>query len=146
MVLGLAWNSWQHGFTGGFLLALAGLGTGLALLLPLYALRIMGAGDVKLMAAVGAFLGLPDVLFAIVWSFIAGGVAAIAFALYHRSSRRMAANVAAIVQWMAFAAMAGVRPAPELAGRRASIGKLPYAVSIAAGTTGWLLARLAGLA
>ena len=42
----------------GFVTALQGLATGLAAFLPLYLLRLMGAGDVKLMAMVGAFLGL----------------------------------------------------------------------------------------
>ncbi len=37
--------------------ALAGLGLGLLIMLPLYMLRALGAGDVKLMAMVGAFLG-----------------------------------------------------------------------------------------
>ena len=47
--------------------------TGLALLLPLWLLRVMGAGDVKLMAAVGAVVGVPGVLYAVLWSFIFGG-------------------------------------------------------------------------
>ncbi len=123
----------------------AGLATGFALLLPLYLLRVMGAGDVKLMAAVGAVVGVPAVLHAVLWSFIVGGVAAIGYALSQRVTRRMASNVAAIVQSMAFAAMAGLRPTPALAAR-ASVGKLPYALSIAAGTISWLVARQLGFA
>lgn len=141
----IIYNTWAHGFMAGLLPALAGMAAALALLLPLYALRIMGAGDVKLMAMVGTFLGLPDLLYATVWTFIAGGIAAVSFALYHRTARRMTANVADIAQSMAFAALVGVRPTAELP-RRASVGKLPYAASIAAGTIGWLLARLAQLA
>jgi prepilin signal peptidase PulO-like enzyme (type II secretory pathway) len=39
----------------GFWQALAGFGIGLAALLPMYLMRMLGAGDVKLMAMVGAF-------------------------------------------------------------------------------------------
>jgi len=122
----------------GLLWALAGLASGLVLLLPLYALGVMGAGDVKLMAAVGAFLGLPEVLFAVLASLIAGGIAAVAFSLYRRAFGRMAGNVAEIVQSMAFAVIAGQRPASVMAGRL-SVGDLPYGVSIAAGTLAWLV-------
>jgi prepilin peptidase CpaA len=145
MLFGLLYNAVAHGFTAGLLPALAGLAVGLVLLLPLYVLRVMGAGDVKLMAAVGAVLGAPAILYAVVCTFIAGGAAALLFALYHRSAQRMTGNVMEIVQHMAFAAMVGVRPT-RAAPTRASVGKLPYAMSIAAGTIGWLVARLAGFA
>jgi prepilin peptidase CpaA len=145
MAFGLLYNAAVHGLVSGLLPALAGLAAGLALLLPLYALRIMGAGDVKLMAMVGAFLGISQISQVVLCTFIAGGIAALVFAIWHRAVRRMTANVADIAQSMAFAAIVGVRPTPELS-RRPSIGKLPYAVSIAAGTIGWLLAGLAGLA
>jgi len=146
MAFGLIYNSviaqtWHDGL----LSALAGLGVGLVVLLPVYALRVMGAGDVKLMAMVGAFVGLPDILGAVLYSLIVGGVAAVGFALYHRALRRMTANIMDIVQSMAFAAVVGSRPTPALSGR-ASIGKLPYGVSIAVGTIAWLGARLFGLA
>lgn len=147
---GMAWGLLYHAtrdtsVATGLLTSAGGLGTGFALLLPLYALRVMGAGDVKLMAAVGAVLGLPGVLHAVLWSFIVGGVAAIGYALSLRMSRRMASNVAAIVQSMAFAVLVGQRPTAALAGR-ASVGKLPYALSIAGGTIGWLVARQLGFA
>src|SRR5438270_8875690 len=57
MVLsGLAYNAWIGGW-GGFSAALVGMCVGLACLLPLYSVGGMGAGDVKLMAGVGAWLG-----------------------------------------------------------------------------------------
>lgn len=140
---GLLYNTAAHGLAAGLLPALAGLVAGLALLLPLHALRVMGAGDVKLMAAVGAFLGISQIAYAVLFTIIAGGIAAFLFALYHRAVRRMTGNVADIVQNMAFAALAGIRPAATAG---TSVGKLPYAVSIAAGTITWLFAGLAGFA
>lgn len=146
MLLGLAWNTAAASAPHmGFLLALGGLAAGLALLLPLYALRVTGAGDVKLMAMVGAFLGLPEILYAVVCTLIAGGVVAVVFALYRRAFRRMTGNVIEIMQSMTFAALAGYRPTPGLAGLT-SIGKVPYGVSIAVGTLAWLAVRQLGYA
>lgn len=137
MVFGLLYNTAAHGFMAGLLPALGGLGIGLVLLLPLYALRVMGAGDVKLMAMVGAFIGSSEILYAVLFTFVAGGVAALTFAVYRRALRRMAGNVVDIVRFMAFAAVAGFRPEPAVA-RRTSIGKLPYGISICVGTIAWL--------
>jgi len=61
--------------------ALLGLLVGLVLMLPGHVIGATGAGDVKLMAAVGAVVG-PDVIFrAFLYSAVAGGVLAIAVAL-----------------------------------------------------------------
>lgn len=58
----------------GLLMALGGLGVGLAMLLPLYALRVMGAGDVKLLGVAGAFLGPQGALIAGLMTLVAGAV------------------------------------------------------------------------
>lgn len=146
MVFGLIYNTAAAAtWTDGLLGAAAGLGVGLLVLLPVYVLRVMGAGDVKLMAMVGAFVGFPDILHAVLFSLIVGGIAAVGFALHRRAFRKMSENVFDIVQSMAFAAMVGNRPTPALSGR-ASIGKLPYGVSVAVGTIAWLAARLFGIA
>src|SRR5580692_4136504 len=56
MVAGLAWGLYSSGWSGlGH--AAAGLGLGFAMYFPLYLLRARGAGDVKLLAAVGAISG-----------------------------------------------------------------------------------------
>lgn len=62
--------------TGGYglLMCLAGLCVGLTMLMPLYALGAMGAGDVKLLGVAGAFLGPAGALFAGLATFIAGAV------------------------------------------------------------------------
>jgi prepilin peptidase CpaA len=146
MVLGLAWNTAVASAPlSGVMWALGGLAVGLVVLLPFYAVRVMGAGDVKLMAAVGAFLGFPGILYAILFTFIAGGILALMFALAHRSAGRMAANVGQIARYVAFGAMTGVRSAvPLTAGP--SIGKMPYGISIAIGTTAYVVAQQLGYA
>lgn len=71
--------------------ALVGMILGLLLMLPGYALGATGAGDVKLMAAVGAIVGPPLVLSAFVCTSLVGGVLAIVVALRRR---RFAATLA----------------------------------------------------
>lgn len=63
MVFGLAGHAWQHGLQG-LLFSLFGLLVGLGLFLCLHLLGSVGAGDVKLMAAVGALVGPEDALLA----------------------------------------------------------------------------------
>lgn len=46
----------------------------------LYTQRLMGAGDAKLMAAVGLFVGFPDILRLCLWVFMAGGLLALFWA------------------------------------------------------------------
>jgi prepilin peptidase CpaA len=127
----------------GALYALAGAAVGLCALLPLYMLRMLGAGDVKLMAMTGAFLGTYDTLYALVFVLATGGAVALAFAVAHRVSGRLLANVRLIVTALAVSAVAGTRPV-ALAGMR-SAGRIPYALSICLGTAGFLVARQAGL-
>lgn len=127
----------------GAALALGGWGTGLVIMLPFYALGIMGAGDVKLMAMVGAFLGPYQTLQAVLFTCIAGGVAAIVFAIHRRRLGHMLANVRAAAQGIAVSGIAGVRPSGTIdAGQ--SIGKLPYGVCICAGTVAQVLAHQLG--
>ena len=71
--------------------SLAGLVLGLLLMLPGYALGATGAGDVKLMAAVGAIVGPALVLSAFICTSLAGGVLAIAVAIRRR---RLASTLA----------------------------------------------------
>jgi prepilin peptidase CpaA len=117
--------------------ALGGAATGLACTLPFYALRVMGAGDAKLMAAVGAFTGFPAVLGALVYVFMAGGLAAIVFAIRRRALKRLAVNVGHATQGLLYGALAGVRGTAAVP-QAASVGKLPYGIAICAGTLAWL--------
>ncbi|AIY42958.1 Type IV prepilin peptidase TadV/CpaA [Collimonas arenae] len=127
----------------GFLWAIEGLLLGLFMMLPFYALRATGAGDVKLMAMVGAFIGVPHIFYAVIFTFLAGGIAALGFALFHRTLGRMLNNVRSIVQVMTLSAIGGTRPDAGMAASN-SVGKLPYGVSIGIGTVGYMVARQLG--
>jgi prepilin peptidase CpaA len=61
--------------------ALAGLLLGLALMLPGHVIGATGAGDVKLFAAAGTLLGPVGVVFAFLYTALAGGLLAIIVAL-----------------------------------------------------------------
>lgn len=120
----------------GFMSAVGGLALGLAALLPMYLLRAMGAGDVKLMAMVGAFLGPDDVIGAILATFLAGGVLSVGYAWKNGVLRRTLQNIRIIVFSGAVKLAGGSVPTLEDAPKTA--GKFPYAVAIAVGTLGYL--------
>lgn len=95
----------------------------------LYMLRWLGAGDVKLVSAVGFFTGYPSILMVTLGIFFAGGVLALAWGAWtsqllpawanlHALWRRMLGQPMASTPWPRFI------PTPE---------RLPYAIAIAAG-------------
>src|SRR5690242_564869 len=80
-----------HGYMGGLSgvgLSLAGWAVGLALFFPFFALGGLGAGDVKLLAAVGALVGPLPAVWVALFTMIAGGVMAILVASYSGYLRR----------------------------------------------------------
>ncbi|MES2481558.1 MAG: A24 family peptidase [Pseudomonadota bacterium] len=146
-VPGMAWGlyfSAIHGVSvgAGLLSGALGLATGLLMLLPLFALRVLGAGDVKLMAMVGAFLGALATFKALLVIGIVGGVAALLFAVSHRALGQLAVNARDIVQSAALPGVGLWRPGVS----GPSIGKLPYGISIALGTVVFLVLRQLGFA
>jgi len=121
---------------------LAGLGSGLAVMLPLYLLRATGAGDVKLMAMVGTFIGAPATLAAALCTFAAGGLLSLVFMFGRGVAAQALANVRFLLtDWMV---RAGSGQGAGLAPLHATAARLPYGVAIAAGTAASLLWHPAG--
>ena len=116
----------------GFLKSLAGWTVGLALLLPIYAMRAMGAGDVKLMAMIGAFVGPQAVVAVALLSMVAGGVLALLVAVFKGQVVQVVTNVYQIAMHSVFRALAGA--GVRVDSPAAPTGKLAYAIAIAAGT------------
>lgn len=69
---GVAVSVWRYGAPG-VILALAGAALGLLMLLPFYAVRAIGAGDVKLLAALGALVGPQALVSVALYAAVAGG-------------------------------------------------------------------------
>lgn len=111
---------------------LTGLLAGGAVLMPLYLLRACGAGDVKLMAMVGSFIGAPAVLTTALYTLIAGGLLSLAFMLGRGVAAQTLANVRfMLTHWMVNARTGqGVRLEPL----QHTAARLPYAVAISLGT------------
>ncbi|OXI78179.1 peptidase A24 [Burkholderia sp. AU33423] len=129
-----------HGVVAGALGWLAGAATGFGMLLPFYVLRGMAAGDVKLMLAIGAWVGAEMTFYIVLATFLAGGIGAIAVALLRGRMRQMWANVHALIALRSRGASAEAAGGPV---EIASVGTLPYGVAIAAGTLGMLFASCA---
>lgn len=136
MVLsGLIYSTSVDGWAG-LGAGLLGMLVGLACLLPLYAVGGMGAGDVKLMAGIGAWLGVEITFYAFCVSTVVGAVMAVLMVLYRRSFHKHYANFMLILtEWMQ------VKDPRELAKiaaeRKPSMLLLPYGIPICIGSIGY---------
>ena len=118
--------------------ALAGWAVGCALFLPFFLLGGMGAGDVKLLAALGAWLGPSTILFVALYAGVAGGVMAVMVSLARGYMKQLFTNLWGL---LIFWRIAGLQPMPGLTLRTASSPRLPYALPISAGTVAALWFR-----
>lgn len=78
----------MNGFMGLGFMAL-GFAAGILFFLPIYLTGLLGAGDVKLIGIVGAFLGLHQMLVSAVLIFLVGGLISLFMLGRHRSSRHL---------------------------------------------------------
>lgn len=110
--------------------AIAGGLVGGAAFLIFFLVHAMGAGDVKLITAVGCFVG-PSVIIEILFaSAIAGGIFAIFCALWQGRLRTVLGNVVDLIK---FHAAVGAEVHPRLNLSNPQAVRLPYGVAIAAG-------------
>jgi prepilin peptidase CpaA len=110
--------------------ALVGLLAGLLVFFPFFALGAMGAGDVKLMAALGAWLGWQPAIQVALYGAVAGGVLALALAMWRGYLRTAMRNILALVRYWA---VVGIKPLPELTLEAGTGLRLPYALPIMVG-------------
>ena len=101
--------------------ALVGVAVGLVCFFPLFALRVMGAADVKVFAILGAWCGAP----ALLWLWIAASLAAAVHALW----------VMLLSRTSVIALYRRATPSTTLGGRRAT----PYAAFLVTPAAIWLL-------
>jgi len=94
--IGVAYAAWG---IGGLSIgaSLAGLALGLALMLPGHLIGATGAGDVKLFAAVGAFIGPVHILSAFLYTALAGGGLAVLISIMRRRLRQTVGSTARLI-------------------------------------------------
>jgi prepilin peptidase CpaA len=118
---------------------LAGWAVGVLLFLPLFALRAMGGGDVKLLAAFGAWLGPSLVFWVAVYGAIAGGLLAVPLLIWRGQLGTTIVNAAGIVShWR----RAGLKPHPEATLDNPEAVRMPYALPLALGALATLWLRV----
>lgn len=110
-----------------------GMATGFFLLLPLYLLRGMAAGDVKLIAMVGAFAGAWPTVQICFATFVLGGLMAVLIVSWQGNWHACWRNLRQLL-WPLMARTAGLPLAPVPLARQASVGNMPYGLAIALGT------------
>jgi prepilin peptidase CpaA len=117
----------------GLMYSLVGTAVGLGLLLPAYAIGGMGAGDVKLLAGIGAWVWGAVTLWAFALSAIVGGVIAVGMVLVQRRWGKHQTQF-----WMICNEILTVKDPEKLsaiaAERKSSMMLLPYGIPIAIGT------------
>jgi prepilin peptidase CpaA len=117
----------------GLLWSVLGTIVGLGLLMPAYIIGGMGAGDVKLLAGVGAWVGSTTTFYAFCVSAVFGGVIAVAMVLYRRAWQHHRDQF-----WTIVNEVTTIRDADQLsaiaAERKSSMLLLPYGIPIALGT------------
>jgi prepilin peptidase CpaA len=133
MIAGILCNAWTAGaHVVGAGRAVAGLLTGLAIFLPLYLARGMGAGDVKLMASVGAFLGPVATINTALVTLVAGGILAAAVVIRNGTLRCALENIRFMLLDSISTSLSG--QSIRLPHLNTCAGKIPYALAIAVGT------------
>jgi prepilin peptidase CpaA len=129
-LLGIALNSiisgW-HGAVG----SLEGAGLALGLLLPLVLLRGFGAGDWKLLGAVGSLMGWRAMLVVLIVSSLVTGAAALVQVIAAGRFKATFKNIGTLLKGFA---IFGLRPNPEISLDNPRLAKLPFGTCVAVGT------------
>ena len=136
LIVGVGWNVYSLGWSG-LLRGAEGLGLGFILYFPLYLIRARGAGDVKLLAAVGAVVGPGNCLWIFLLTAVLGGAIALILLLFRGRMRKTLFNVGWIIQdLMHF--RAPYRSSEELDVNSSKGLRLPHGAMIAVGTLAFL--------
>lgn len=130
MVVGIAVSAWQNGWHG-VAQGLEGWAVGALLFGVLFAMGGMGMGDVKLAAAIGAWIGPSQLVLALVLTGLVGGVMALGWALVGGFLGDLFKGSGdLLLGWK----KRGTLAHPELQLTNPLARKMPYAPAIAIGT------------
>jgi Flp pilus assembly protein protease CpaA len=130
---GVAWSAWAGGATG-FWNALAGCGVMMLPTLLLFIFAGGGAGDAKLMGALGSWLGVGAGLVTLAAVSAASVVLAVAFSLAHRRLLVVVSNTGQIVRRLATAWLFGLASVNDQpVAEESKVQAMPYGIAICAG-------------
>jgi prepilin peptidase CpaA len=99
--------------------------------LPLYGFRVLGAADVKLMAAVGAFVGHDEILLVLLFVLSAAGLVSLCVVLSQRALPLVLSNLVLVARATALSLFSRQHRSEAPV---APAGRLPYATCILSGT------------
>ncbi|MGA2437311.1 MAG: A24 family peptidase [Acidobacteriaceae bacterium] len=122
-----------HLVFGGWRQMLSALAAGIicgVVFLVFYLAGGMGAGDVKLIMAVGCMAGMPHIAFILLLTALCGGVMAIGLALVRG---RLQETVMNVLELVSHHRQHGLQPHPDLNIANGRTLRLPYALAIAGG-------------
>lgn len=140
--IGMNWFLYQPaGPWFGLLLSIKGLALAFIVYIVLYTLHAMGAGDVKLMAAVGASAGAMNWFGIFLLTSFAGGVIGLLLIFFKGRIRKTVANIGIILTSLG-RGRAPYKATPELDVSTDQGLRLPHGALIALGTLGFLAAAL----
>jgi prepilin peptidase CpaA len=125
----------------GFMHSMSGLGVGFCLLLLPYLFGVMGAGDVKLLAAMGSALGPRYIFEAFLITGVAGGVYAVVLLVSHGVFVRAMKSI-----WITFLLLLGTKRfsyAPV--DNEGALPKLPYGIAIGVGSVSAMIMSAHGV-
>jgi prepilin peptidase CpaA len=134
---GLVFSAWYYKMDG-LVWALEGAAVGLALLLPLYAIGGMGAGDVKLLAGVGAWVGPTVTFWAFMTSAVVGGVMAVCMVAWSGDYIRHWVQMQAIGHEI-LTVRNPAKLAATAAARKPTMMLLPYGIPLAVGSIAYFV-------
>ncbi len=130
LLSGMLVSAWFFGWHG-LGQSLLGIGAGALLFGFVAFMGGMGMGDVKLCAAIGAWVGARQLVLALVLTGIVGGVMALCWALAGGFLGALLSGSGDLIFGLK---QRGLRPHPELVLTNPATRKLPYAPAIAIGT------------
>jgi prepilin peptidase CpaA len=154
LLIGLVVSPWRHDWDGlgrggwqasglnfswhGVGQSFAGVAVGFLIFGLLFLMGGMGAGDVKLCAAIGAWVGPMQMLLALVVTGIAGGIMVLCWAVFAGFFKELLTGASDLVfGWK----QRGMRGDPEAVLSNPLKRKMPYAPAIAVGTLMSFFAR-----
>jgi prepilin peptidase CpaA len=141
LLLGIAVNSIALGWPGARS-SLLGAGLGLLILLPFVLLKSLGAGDWKLVGALGAFLGPQHLITVLFATLLIAGVMALIFVIWRKRLGQTLRNIGRVL-----AAMATLHlPGQEVSLENPEALKVPFGVAVAIAVVLYAIGHMLGVA